>query len=236
MPTFVLVHGAFHGGWCWSRVARHLRADGHTVFTPTQTGLGERQHLLSRGITLDVFIEDICTVLQAEELEDVVLVGHSFGGISITGVADRMPERVRHLVYLDSRILQAGQSMLDVDPERSGAWKRMAEEGGGLGIPPPPASYFDCPDPTDVAWIARHLTPHPLGTFTGPLNLANAAIGNGRPCTYIACTAPAYSSLELCRAWAKGRPGWGWAEIATGHDAMVSAPAELAALLVQLAG
>lgn len=235
MSTFVLVHGAFHGGWCWSRVARLLRTAGHDVYAPTQTGLGERRHLLSASITLDIFVDDICEVLAAEELEDVVLVGHSFGGISISGVADRMPERVRHLVYLDSRILEAGQSMLDADPQRSGAWRLQAEEGGSFAIPPPPASYFDCPDPADVEWIARRLTPHPLGTFTSPLNLANPVIGNGRPCTYIACMDPVYPWLESCRTWARGRAGWGWAEIAAGHDAMVSAPAALARLLTDIA-
>lgn len=236
MTTFVLVHGAFHGGWCWSRVTRVLRAGGHTVFAPTQTGLGERRHLLSAGITLDTFIDDICGVLESEELSDAVLVGHSFGGISITGVVDRMRERVRHLVYLDSRILEAGQSMLDADPERSGVWRRTAEEEGGLSIPPPPATYFGCTDPADVAWIDRRLTPHPLNTFTSPLNLASSVIGNGRPCTYVACTDPIYPWLEPCRSWARGRPGWGWAEIAAGHDAMISAPAELGALLVRIAG
>ena len=235
MAIFVLVHGAFHGGWCWSRVARRLRAAGHDVFTPTQTGLGERRHLLSAAITLDTFVADICEVLEAEELQDAVLVGHSFGGITITGVADRMPDRVRHLVYLDSRILEAGQSMLDADPERSGTWTRLAREGDGMSVAPPPASYFDCPDPADVAWIARRLTPHPLGTFTSPLNLRNATVGNGRPCTYVACTNPVYPWLEDCRQWARGRPGWNWAEVAAGHDAMVSAPAELAALLVRIA-
>jgi len=205
------------------------------VFTPTQTGLGERRHLLSPGITLDTFVDDICAVLDFEELQDAVLVGHSFGGISISGVADRMPERVRHLVYLDSRILEAGQSMLDADPERSGAWQRIAQESGGFSIRPPPATYFDCPDPADVAWIARRLTPHPLGTFTSPLNLANPVIGNGRPCTYLACMDPVYPWLEPCRTWARRRAGWGWAEVAAGHNAMVSAPAELAALLVRLA-
>src|SRR5579875_3323603 len=98
--TFVLVHGAWHGGWCWSRVAAILRGRGHRVFTPTQTGLGERAHLLSRDITFDTFVQDVVGVFEAEELEDVVLVGHSFGGSSISGVVDRMPERVRRLVYL----------------------------------------------------------------------------------------------------------------------------------------
>ena len=98
--TFVLVHGGFHGGWCWSQVANLLRARGHAVYTPT--GCGERSHLLSRSITLDTFVDDIANVLQWEDLHRVVLVGHSFGGIAITGVADRMPERLRQLVYLDA--------------------------------------------------------------------------------------------------------------------------------------
>src|SRR6202163_696893 len=100
--TFVLVHGAWHGGWCWSRVADRLRAAGHQVFTPTQTGLGERRHLLSQDITLDTFIKDIVNVIEAEELSNVILVGHSFGGWAITGRANAMPDKVRHLVYLDS--------------------------------------------------------------------------------------------------------------------------------------
>ena len=108
--TFVLVHGAWHGGWCWRDVARSLRAAGHTVFTPTQTGLGERRHLLSDAVGLDVFALDVANVLEAEELTDVILVGHSFGGITITAVADRLPERLRHLVYLDAAVVHSGES------------------------------------------------------------------------------------------------------------------------------
>src|SRR5262245_27195504 len=102
--TYVLVHGAWHGGWCWQAVARLLRAQGHQVTTPTQTGLGERRHLLRRGITLDVFVADIVNHIESEELKDVILVGHSFGGVSISGVADRIADRIRHLVYLDAVI------------------------------------------------------------------------------------------------------------------------------------
>jgi pimeloyl-ACP methyl ester carboxylesterase len=233
--NFLLVHGAFHGGWCWSRVAALLRRAGHDVFTPTQTGLGERRHLLSKQITLDTFIDDVCGVIEAEELSDVVLVGHSFGGITITGVADRMPELIRHLVYLDSRIIEHGQSMIDVDGARSLAWRRIAEQThGGISIPTPPATYFGVSDPADLAWIERRLTPHPLGTFTSKLRLANPVVGNGRPCTYVACTDPIYPPLEICRDWARGRPGWGWTEIATGHDAMVSAPDLVARLLAEV--
>ena len=125
--------------------------------------------------------------------------------------------------------------MLDVDAEGGSAWLRLSE-GGGLGIPPPPAAAFGCPDPADIAWIARRMTPQPVGTFTSRLDLANPVVGNGRPCTYVACTEPVYPRLEPCRTWARGRPGWNWSEIAAGHDAMVSAPAALAALLVRLAG
>ena len=218
------------------RVAALLRRAGHAVFTPTQTGLGERRHLLSRAITLETFIDDIGAVIEAEELSDVVLVGHSFGGISITGVVDRMPERVRRLVYLDSRILEHGQSMLDVDGPRSSAWRQLAEEtSGGLSIPPVPATYFGVTDPADLAWIERRLTPHPLGTFTSALRLANPQVGNGRPCTYAACTDPIYPALNDCRDWARGRAGWGWAELATAHDAMITAPDLVARVIEEVA-
>ena len=109
--TYVLLHGAWHGGWCWRPVAEGLQARGHRVFTPTQTGLGERSHLLSRDITLDVFVADLANVFESEDLADVVLVGHSFGGLAISGVADRMPERILHLVYLDSLILEDGRAL-----------------------------------------------------------------------------------------------------------------------------
>lgn len=158
-------------------------------------------------------------MIEAEELSDVVLVGHSFGGITITGVADRMPERIRHLIYLDSRILEHGQSMIDVDGARSLTWRQLAEEtSGGITLPTPPVAYLGVPDPADLAWIERRLTPHPLGTFTSKLHLANPVVANGRPCTYVACTEPIYPPLEICRDWARGRPGWAWAEIATCHD------------------
>src|SRR3954452_9415811 len=122
--TYVLVHGAWGGGWQWAPVAERLRAQGHRVFTPTQTGLGERKHLLSRDITIDTFVEDIVNMLEAEDLRDVVLVGHSFGGISITGAADRVPDRIRHLVYLDALIVQGGQSVFDGMPAEIVAGRR----------------------------------------------------------------------------------------------------------------
>lgn len=235
--TFVLLHGAWHGGWCWRPVAERLRAAGHRVFTPTQTGLGDRRHLLTRDVTLDTFADDLVQVIEAEELMEVVLVGHSFGGAAITAAADRMPQRIRHLVYLDALVLEAGTSPFGVLPAELVADRRRAaeEHDAGLSIPPPPVTAFGIPADHALAdWVARRLTPHPIATFESPLTLAHP-IGNGRPCTYVACTAPAYAPLAASRAWVRRQTGWHWREIAAGHEAMVTAPEALATLLGEMA-
>jgi pimeloyl-ACP methyl ester carboxylesterase len=231
--TFVLVHGAWHGGWCWSRVADRLRRAGHRVFTPTQTGLGERKHLLSKDITLDIFTQDIANVIEAEELSNVVLVGHSFGGLAISGVADAMPDRIRHLVYLDSLIVEGGKKPFDIlPPDVVAARLKAAEESsGGLSLPNPPAASFGVFEAGDADWITRRLTPHPLGTYTSTLNI-KGPVGNNLPRTYIHCTDPSYGALQASRDWVKAQPGWRWADIAAGHDAMVTAPDELTRMLI----
>ena len=234
--TYVLLHGAWHGGWCWRAVADRLRAEGHRVFTPTQTGLGERKHLLSRDVTLDTFVADLANLLEAEELTEAILVGHSFGGLAVSGVADRMPERVRHLVYLDSLMLEGGQSPFGVLPAEvvETRRKQAAEQGGGLAIPAPAPAAFGIPDDHPGAeWVRRRLTPHPLGTYESTLRLENP-VGNDRPRTYIVCTSPIYAPLEASRQWVRRQQGWGWQEIATGHDAMVTAPDELARMLAAI--
>jgi pimeloyl-ACP methyl ester carboxylesterase len=229
--TYVLVHGAWHGGWCWSKVAAILRGRGHTVFTPTQTGLGERSHLLSGSIDLDVFITDVVNVLRWEDLTDVVLVGHSFGGNVVSGVADRLPERICRLIYLDAATLENGQSAFSLLPAEIVAARTEAarETSGGLSIPPPPPSEFGIGDPGQAVWVRERLTPHPLATYTSPLSLANA-VGNGLPVTYVVCTDPIYEPAEASRRWVRAA-GWRTVEIATGHDAMVIAPDRLADLL-----
>ena len=148
--TYVLVHGAWHGGWCWKEVAEGLRGMGHRVSTPTQTGLGERKHLLSKDITLDTFAADIVNHIEAEELNDVILVGHSLGGASITGTADKIPNRIRHLVYLDSIILENGQNPFSKLPPNVVAARRklVAEQGQGIFLPPPPPTAFGIPETT----------------------------------------------------------------------------------------
>jgi pimeloyl-ACP methyl ester carboxylesterase len=232
---FVLVHGSWHGGWCWREVADHLRAAGHPVFTPTQTGLGERAHLMSGAITLDTFAEDITGVIRFEDLQEVVLVGHSFGGNTISGVADRMPERLHHLVYLDAMILEAGQSAFDILPPEAVAARTKAsmEFDGGLSVPPPSAEALGILKPEDAARTLPRLTPHPMSVNRAPLNLSHP-IGNGVAKTYVLCTDPIYPALERSRAFARAQ-GWPIVELATGHDAMVTAPRDTADLLLRLA-
>ena len=235
--TFVLVHGAWHGGWCWSRVAARLRERGHAVYTPTLTGLGERRHLISPQINLDTHVEDVVNLLQFEELERVVLVGHSYAGIVISGVADRVPQRLRQLVYLDALLLESGKSLFSDFPPAvvEQRLKAIRETGGGVGAAAalPPAA-FGVKDPADAAWVARHLTPQPVGTYLQPL-LLKAPLGNGLPRTYIECTGDPIATLEPTKARVRADAGWQLRTLATGHDAMVTAPAALSELLTDLA-
>jgi pimeloyl-ACP methyl ester carboxylesterase len=234
--TYMLVHGAWHGGWCWRRVADRLLSAGHRVFTPTQTGLGERKHLLSADITPETFTHDILNVIEAEDLEDVFLVGHSFAGRSVSGVADRAPQRLRRLVYLDAGLPESGKSSFDLmAPEvRAARIEAARKSSGGLTIPPPPAAAFGVTDAADAAWVERHLTPHPTATYAMPMVL-NHPLGNGVPATYIRCTKSAYSNTAKSVEYAKSRSDWQYLEIRAGHDAMVSAPAELTEMLLGVA-
>lgn len=219
--TFVLVHGACHGGWCWSRVAPLLRAAGHDVFTPTLTGFGERAHLLGPDVGPATVVQDVVAVLEWEELTDVVLVGHSFGSLVALGVAQRVPERLARLVLLDGVLVEPGEPGFAGLPPEAGR-ERTAQAAGGLTYPPPPAANFGVSEPDDLAWLERRLTPHPLRTYTEPFGLT-APLGNGVPVTYICCTDPAYPAVHSAHAIVR-REGWEWRELATGHDAMISDP------------
>lgn len=159
--------------------------------TPTQTGLGERSHLLSGDITLDTFIEDVVNVLEWEDLTDVILVGHSFGGMTITGVADRVPQRIRRLVYVDAAVLQDGQSVLSlVPPETADARRELAEESsGGVSLPVPKPAAIGVTAEDDVAWLDAKMTPHPFSTYEDAIRLDHP-VGNDLPVTYLAATSP----------------------------------------------
>ena len=233
--NFVLVHGAWHGGWCWRDVAAVLRTAGHQVFTPTMTGLGERAHLLNAQVGLSTFIDDIAAVILSEELDNVVLVGHSFGGHVINGVADRMPQLLRQLIYLDGLVVQHGQSALSIMPPAVQAERTRTMDAEGLRMTIPSPDQFGLSDPAQLAWVMRQLTPLPLKGYTEPLQLQHP-LGNGLPKTYIAVTDPWYPPLAELRQWVRSQPDWDWRELAACHNAMVSAPLALASLLMELAG
>ncbi|MDO9437057.1 alpha/beta fold hydrolase [Hydrogenophaga sp.] len=232
--TYVLVHGAFHGGWCWKDVAARLRAAGHEVYTPTWTGLGERSHLLPLRPTLETFIEDVAQVIRYEDLDDVVLVGHSFAGSVVSSLADRMSERLRHLVYLDALVLQSGESSADRSPDRIEVYRQRAMASSEpLSIPPAEPAAFGVTDPAQAAWVASKITPHPLQSYYDRLDLKNP-LTNGVPATYIACSNPYFTSTVVSRQFAQQAPGWRYQEIATAHDAMLLLPDELTAMLLAI--
>ncbi|AHG64135.1 alpha/beta fold hydrolase [Advenella mimigardefordensis] len=232
--TYVLVHGAYHGAWCWKEVTQTLRGKGHTVYTPTLTGLGERSHLLTAQTTLDTFIEDIAQVIKFEDLSEVILVGHSFAGSVLSAIADRMPDRLRHLVYLDALILNSGESSADRSPERVEAYRQKAiASGDGLSIPPAEPIHYGITDSEQAKWYETKLTPHPLQTYYDKLHLKNT-LGNGVPTTYIACSNPYFATTEASRTIAQSMPGWEYLEIPTGHNAMSLMPEQLTQMLLAI--
>jgi pimeloyl-ACP methyl ester carboxylesterase len=232
--TFVLVHGAWHGAWCWRRVIANLRSAGHVVFAPTLTGFGERVHLTRADLTIEDLATDIVNVIAAEELNDVILVGHSFGGNPVSAVADRVPERLKHSVYIDTLVLRDGESGFSVlDPAIVAQRIELAEKtSGGITIPPPSPGAFGVTDPSDAEWLRRQLTPLPLNCYREPIHLRHP-LGNGVKKTYIACTNPVYEPAIPTHDWVKSQSDWRYLELPTAHDAMVSDPEGLAQILVQ---
>jgi pimeloyl-ACP methyl ester carboxylesterase len=237
MATYVLVHGGGHGGWCYQRVARLLRSAGHEVYTPTLTGLGERSNLLSPRIDLDLHIADVVAVLHYEDLHDVVLVGHSYGGMVITGVADRAADRIGRIVYLDAANPVNGQSLVDVAGPIMRATRPAGQVVDGVELvllPSPEAGlFFGVTDPDDVAWMADRLTGHPWRCFEQPLQLANEIALWAIPQYHIVCssTVPTRDPELMEKARAAGRL---W-EIDTGHDLMITEPQAVANALQQIA-
>jgi pimeloyl-ACP methyl ester carboxylesterase len=237
MATYVLVHGGAHGGWCYQRVARLLRAAGHDVYTPTLTGLGERSHLLSPAIDLDLHIADVVAVLDYEDLRDVILVGHSYGGMVITGVADRAAARIGRIVYLDAANPVNGQSLLDVAGPIIEATRPSGEVVDGVELvllPFPEAGrFYGVTDPDDVAWMADRLSGHPWRCFEQPLRLAHEAALWAIPQYHIVCNAtlPTRDPEVMAKARAEGRL---W-EVDTGHDLMITEPVAVADALMEVA-
>lgn len=229
--TFVLVHGAWHGGWCWARVARLLREAGHLVYTPSLTGLGDRAHLARPEIDLALHVQDIVGLLEMEELERVILVGASYGGMVITGVAGRVAARLARLVYLDGFVPTSGQALVDLLPPEIAAEFRAAarDHGDGWRIPPLPPARFGVTNPKDAAWLSRHLVPQPIRTFEQPVQAGDAARVKR---TYIHSTEPEVRAFARFAARCKQDQAWRYHEVRTGHDAMVTAPRQIADLLL----
>ncbi len=229
---FVLVHGAFHGGWCWGPVAEILRSRGNRVFTPTLTGVGERAHLMSPAIDLNTFIRDVTALIESEELNNIVLVGHSFGGYVTSGVVDRMPERIGSVVYLDAPMGSNGVSVFGEAPPdvRKARMDASVEVNGTRAIAPPSSTAFGLSDSKQVAWVDRRMTPMPLKPYETPLIL-KAQPGGNLPKRFIRCTKPALPNIEASARYAREHD-WKYAELPTGHDAMVSLPNEVAEMLL----
>jgi pimeloyl-ACP methyl ester carboxylesterase len=230
MADFVLVHGAWLGAWCWQRVLPGLWRGGHRAFAVTLSGTGERAHQLSPSISLRTHVDDVAAVIEHEELRAAVLVGHSYAGMVITALADRLPDRIARLVYLDAVVPESGESWSSTHEEKTRAERRQAIAVGGTIAPPHPKVYGLSGD--DAAWLQRRQTPHPGAMYDEALAFDAARVAR-LPRTFIDCTAPALPTIAAMRRRVREQPGWRVVEIATGHLPMVSAPKELLAALLE---
>jgi pimeloyl-ACP methyl ester carboxylesterase len=230
MSTYVLVHGGWHGGWCWRFVRPLLQRAGHDVYSPSLTGLGERRHLAGPDVDLDTHIGDIVSILEVEDLRDVVLVGHSYGGMVITGAADRAHGRIKRLVYLDAFVPESGKCTLDyVVPERAA---RMREEGEKVGsLTPPPLSLWGLTKHEHIDFVKPREVRHPYRTMCQNIELKNAAAVAQLPKTFIYCSSPATGSFDAFAAKYRNDPAWKFFELKTGHDAMILMPECVAEIL-----
>jgi len=235
-PPFVLVHGAWQGSWVWGRVAERLRALGHPVEVPSLTGIGERAHLAGPDIDLETHIADVMGAIEHHELDRVVLVGHSYGGMVVTGAADRMPERVQSLVFLDAFIPSPGKSMLDFQPPEIAERQRAEAELGGEGwrIKPLAASYFRVADPADVARLDRRAVDHPIGTMAQKARLTGAWKKIPH-LAYIRAGGHSRGPFTQFAERVRDDEAWQYFELPCGHNVMLDMPHALTGILVECA-
>jgi len=232
--TFVLVHGAWQGGWAWSRLAPLLEAEGHQVYAPTLTGLAERASQISKDVNLSTHVEDVSRLIIAGDLDDVVLVGHSYGGMVISGVAELIAERVKSFVVLDGFVPEDGKAMREYWPASVVSWlDKEASISGGISVPPLPAQSLAV-EKENQAFVDGHATPQPYGTFNEVIRLSGARdrIENK---TYIRATKFRSHPFDAFVKQLQADPGWRMLTIETGHVPMIDAPVKLAELLVQTA-
>lgn len=244
MANFVLVHGAWHGAWCWRRVVDLLQAGGHRAHAVTLTGVGDRAHLLSPLITLETHIADVVNAIEAEELQDVVLAVHSYAGMLGTAVADRMPQRLRHLAYVDAVVPRPGESWSSTHASATREARLAAAAASPVyAFPPPEPGVFGL-EAEDHAWVKRRQTPHPGHTYQAPLAFDPQRVAQV-PRTFIDCVQPKLGTIDSIRPRVRDAKFWDGAwtggggirivELATGHDPMISAPRELADALLACA-
>jgi len=242
MSTYVLVHGAWASAWVWRDFTPLLTAKGHNVTTPSLTGLGERRHLSSPEVTLETHVQDVCNHLFFEDVTDVVLVGHSYGGMVITGVADRMPERIKHLVYLDAFLPRPGDSVISLNGGMNGpSGSTLNIEDGWKVSPGRPAPAADAPPPVEL-WRRDRIMPMPIHTMEDPLQYRIALEGQPFQRSYIKASAdlPPPQGSGNAAFWAaaeytRNSTDWNYFELPTSHNVQITMPNELAAILLKLA-
>ncbi|NDZ82563.1 alpha/beta hydrolase [Streptomyces sp. SID10853] len=241
MPTtYLLVHGAWHSGQCWERVVPLLAAAGHRVLTPSLTGYGDKAHLLGPDVGLDTHVDDIVGLITAEDLTDVVLVGHSYAGLVVSAVAHRIPDRIGRLVHLDAMVPRDGESAADVMPVTQSLIDLALRSESGWRVPPlpempPPAGLFGVTDPADVAWLRTMLSDQPVRCLQQQVRLDNPA-ADAIPRTHIHCVTgkpEGFARRPVPAVQPNGDPAQVW-ELATGHDCMITEPAGLAGLLLDV--
>jgi pimeloyl-ACP methyl ester carboxylesterase len=231
MATYVLVHGSCHGGWCWKKLTPLLRKNGHLVYTPTLTGLGERTNLVNKSVGLDTHILDIVQVLEYEDLDEVILVGHSYGGMVIGGVTEKVLQRIGRLVYLDAYIPQDNRSAFDLVPGLETIYKerRLKDEGKEWLVESYTPEEFGVTDPDDVRWMSTRLTPMPWHTHDQPIRITSPR-AKDLPRNFISFSEFGISQFKF----QESKAGWDYHELMRGHDAIITAPNELGELLETL--
>lgn len=227
MADFVLVQGAWIGGWYWRPIAQALRKAGHEAYAPTLTGLGERIHLMNPNINLDTHIADVVNLIKWEDLSDIVLVGHSYGGMVVTGVADALPDKIRSLVYLDAFVPKNGEALINFLPPGHPPPKPASDHT----LAPLPASFFGA-SPEVAAIVDTHTTPMPTACFLQPLKL-NGGVDRVKKKTYIYCNVPAPTTFTQFYDKLKDDPAWTMHTLPCTHIVQIDMPKELTQLLLQ---
>jgi pimeloyl-ACP methyl ester carboxylesterase len=231
MATFLVAHGAWSAGWVWKKMHPLLSAAGHRLVTPSYTGLGERAHLASTDIDLETHIRDILGVIEFEDLRDVLLIGHSYGGMVATGVADRARDRIAQLIYLDAFVPKDGQSLADlVSAERRLRMREQAKDNGFVSPNPLPP---DTPK-SDIEWIGDRRLPQPSKCFDMPLHLQGGELSLPRIYIYCRRCSPEDNFRQFATR-AQKEPGWRYFEMDASHSPHITAPEALAGLLDRIA-